>query len=193
MKTLLFYDTETTGLPKSYTAPVSNGDNWPRLVQIAYILFDSTGKRIAANSATIKPEGFVIPKAAADLHGITTERALAEGRALLPVLGSMHKRRMEADVIVGHNIVFDENILGAEFFRAGLDHDIYKPFICTMKAGMDVCKLPGAYGQYKWPKLVQLHTKLFNEGFEGMHGAASDIEATARCFWEMVSKGGIKV
>ena len=192
MRAFLFYDTETTGLPLSYTAPLSNGDNWPRLVQIAYILYDQTGKQLTANSATIKPEGFVIPKSASDLHGITTERALAEGRALLPVLGSMHKRRLKADVIVGHNITFDENVLGAEFYRAALLIE-HKPFICTMKAGMDVCKLPGAYGQYKWPKLVQLHSKLFGCDFEGAHGAAADVAATAKCFWEMVKMGVIKI
>ena len=193
MKKILFYDTETTGLPRSYTAPATDSANWPRIVQIAYIVFDEKGQRLCANSATIKPEGFTIPEAASKIHGITTEKALKEGRALLPVVTSMHKRRAEADRVVSHNIVFDENVLAAEFFRAGLDHDICKPFICTMKAGMNVCKLPGAYGQYKWPKLMQLYSKLFGSEFEGAHGAASDIEATAKCFWEMVAKGVVKI
>lgn len=192
MKKYLLYDTETTGLPLSYTAPLSNFANWPRIVQIAYILFDGDGNRLASNSATIKPEGFTIPERAASVHGITTEKALAEGRALLPVLQSMHKLRAEADTIVGHNIVFDENILGAEFFRASLPI-VSKPFICTMKAGMGVCKLPGACGQFKWPKLVQLHHKIFSCDFEGAHGAQADIEATAKCFWEMVKMGVIKL
>lgn len=35
----LFIDTETTGLPKEYDAPYTDIDNWPRLVQLAWIVF----------------------------------------------------------------------------------------------------------------------------------------------------------
>ena len=52
----LFFDTETTGLPKDWKAPISDLDNWPRLVQIAWSHYDSSGNEISNNSYIIKIE-----------------------------------------------------------------------------------------------------------------------------------------
>ena len=70
----LFFDTETTGLPKRYNAPMDDLDNWPRLVQVAWILFDEEGKEIVSNSYIVRPEGFIIPKESSLIHGITHMR-----------------------------------------------------------------------------------------------------------------------
>lgn len=51
----LFFDTETTGLPQNYKAPVTNLNNWPRMVQIAWLQYDKDGNRISANNSIIKP------------------------------------------------------------------------------------------------------------------------------------------
>src|SRR5437870_4054725 len=82
----LIFDTETTGLPRNYNAPVSDLDNWPRVVQIAWQLHAADGKLIGHGSHIVKPVGFNIPFNAAQIHGITTERALAEGRDLAETL-----------------------------------------------------------------------------------------------------------
>ncbi|MCX6741278.1 MAG: hypothetical protein NTY61_02675, partial [Candidatus Parcubacteria bacterium] len=37
--TYLFFDTETTGLPKNWKAPIEDLDNWPRIVQIAWAIY----------------------------------------------------------------------------------------------------------------------------------------------------------
>ena len=39
----LIFDTETTGLPKQWNAPITNTENWPRCVQIAWQLHDDFG------------------------------------------------------------------------------------------------------------------------------------------------------
>ena len=78
----LIFDTETTGLPQNYKAPLTDFDNWPRLVQIAWQLHEPNGKLVAAKNLIVKPEGFTIPYNSAQIHGITTERALAEGHDL---------------------------------------------------------------------------------------------------------------
>ena len=44
----LFFDTETTGIPRNYKAPASDFKNWPCLVQIAWLVTDATGNEIAS-------------------------------------------------------------------------------------------------------------------------------------------------
>ncbi|MBC8343106.1 MAG: 3'-5' exonuclease, partial [Bacteroidetes bacterium] len=96
-----------------------------------------------------------------------------------------------AEVLVAHNMSFDEKIVGAEFLRAGLQNPIPKKTkICTMQSTTDFCAINGPYG-YKWPKLSELHYKLFQSGFDEAHNAAVDITATAKCFWELKRIGEI--
>ena len=71
----LIFDTETTGLPKSWNAPITNTDNWPRCVQIAWQLHDEMGNVLEHNDFLIKPEGYNIPYDAERIHGISTELA----------------------------------------------------------------------------------------------------------------------
>ncbi|OGR44525.1 MAG: DNA polymerase III subunit epsilon [Elusimicrobia bacterium GWA2_61_42] len=188
----LFFDTETTGLPKNWKAPVTDLANWPRMIQLAWLLADAEGKKLAGGEFIIKPEGFTIPEEAARIHGITTERALREGRDLLPVLKEFHEALGRADCVVAHNISFDEKIMGAEFLRNGLPDTLpAKTRVCTMHSSTQYCAIPGPYG-LKWPKLEELHRKLFQTGFEAAHNAAADVAATIKCFWELKRLGVIK-
>ncbi len=185
----LFFDTETTGLPQNWKAPVTDLDNWPRLIQIGWTLCNTEGKRVDSAEYIIKPNNFEIPIAASNVHGITTEKAFEEGVDLDFVLNKFNEFVNEADYIVAHNISFDEKIIGAEFLRRTINSDFEKkPKLCTMKSSTDYCKIPGPYG-YKWPKLSELHIKLFGLDFVGAHDAFADIEATERCFWEMKKIG----
>lgn len=187
----LFFDTETTGLPRDWKAPVSDVNNWPRMVQLAFLLFDRDGNKITAGNYIIKPEGFIIPDDVARIHGITTERALREGEPLTDVLEHFNTLIYDSEVLVAHNISFDEKIAGAEFLRAGMENPIpYKRQICTMKGTTNYCAIPGPYG-LKWPKLAELHYKLFEYEFDEAHDASVDIAITAKCFWELKRRGKI--
>lgn len=189
----LFFDTETTGLPRSWNAPVSDVDNWPRLVQLAYMGFDGDGKQLSRVDMIVRPEGFTIPAEASRIHGITTERAMREGLPLDEVLAAFKTQLDQAQYLVGHNIGFDEKIVGAEFLRAGgqpIPAD--KVRICTMHSTANYCAIPGPRGN-KWPKLIELHSKLFNSEFEEAHNAAADVAATAKCFWELKRRGIIRI
>jgi DNA polymerase III epsilon subunit-like protein len=181
----LLFDTETTGLPKRWKAPVSDVNNWPRLVQIAWLVFENDGSCIRKQNYIVKPEGFTIPVDASRVHGITTERALEEGIALESVLSDFSNDVNRSDYLVAHNMSFDEKIVGAEYYRLNRE-DIIEPKqkICTMQKSTNFCAIPGPYG-YKWPKLAELHQKLFGCDFEEAHNAMADITATARCFWEL--------
>jgi DNA polymerase III epsilon subunit-like protein len=181
----LFFDTETTGLPKNWKAPVTDLNNWPRLVQLAYLYYDKDGSKISGGDSIIKPEGFSIPDAASKIHGISNAKANREGKLLISVLQNFQTWLNQAEVLVAHNMSFDEKILGAEFLRAGMGNPLpLKRKICTMESSTSFCAISGPYG-YKWPKLSELHYKLFRTGFEEAHNAAVDINATARCFWEL--------
>ena len=184
----LFFDTETTGLPKNWKAPVTDLNNWPRMIQIGWILSDN-GKRIDTGNFIIKPENFTIPAEASKVHGITTEKAIAEGVDLENLLRKFNNLIEQANYIVAHNIDFDKMILGAELLRKNVVSNFDStPKICTMKSATNYCQVLGNYG-YKWPTLSELHIKLFGEDFEGAHDAFADIEATEKCFWELKKRG----
>ncbi len=188
----LFFDTETTGLPRNWKAGLDDLDNWPRLVQIAWLLYDYKGNLLDNKSFIIKPEGFVIPREAALVHGISTSKALKEGSDLLTVLEEFQGLINKAEYLVAHNMSFDEKIVGAEFLRKEMDNTIeLKRKICTMKNSAEICAIEGPYG-FKWPKLSELYQCLFGVNFEDAHNASADINATAECFWEMKRLGLLK-
>jgi DNA polymerase III subunit epsilon len=143
----LFFDTETTGLPRNWKAPVTDLNNWPRLVQLAYLLYDSNGNAISGGDFIIKPEGFIIPASVSQIHGITHERAVREGHPLNTVLQHFNTLIEQADWLVAHNMSFDEKIVGSEFLRNGMNNSIpAKNRICTMEKSTNFCAIPGPYG-----------------------------------------------
>ncbi|MTI89684.1 MAG: DNA polymerase III subunit alpha [Balneolaceae bacterium] len=185
----LIFDTETTGLPQDFSAPITDLDNWPRLVQLAWQLHDHTGKLLNSGNYIVKPEGFSIPFNSEKIHGISTERAHEEGEELDDVLREFAKDIEKAHFLIGHNVSFDEKVMGAEFLRKKIPSAIMdKNKVDTKNGGTDFAKIPGSRG-YKWPKLEELHLKLFDRGFEDAHDAAADVEATARCFFELLRLG----
>ncbi len=188
----IFFDTETTGLPKNWKAPITDSDNWPRMVQLAWQHYDEKGNLLNSNNYLIRPSGFTIPEAAFKIHGISTERAWNEGRELEQALIDFSRATAEAKFLVAHNIAFDLKIVGAELLRLGLPVEaLDMPQLDTMKAGASVCQLPSLYGGFKAPSLTELHRHLFNEDFDGAHDALADVEACARSFFALKERGAI--
>jgi DNA polymerase III epsilon subunit-like protein len=196
----LFFDTETTGKPRNYKAPMHDLDNWPRVIQLAWLLVDQNNLERSTWKYLIKPDGWEIPKEPFWLeHGYDTDKSLAEGVPLRDALDSFLLDLNEAEHLVAHNMAFDYPVLGSELIRAGLRGKKLNR-ICTMDASVQFCQIPfpgrrsypGAKAQgYKWPKLEELHRKLFNEDFDGAHDALVDVQAMRRCFFELVKRGVI--
>jgi hypothetical protein len=113
----IFIDTETTGRPEDYDEPPSNTNNWPRLVQIAWLIYDRDCNLISENVKIIKPDGFLIPDEAIQIHNINNIRATKEGENLKAVLELLLDDAKNSTAFVGHNIVFDLNIISSEFYR----------------------------------------------------------------------------
>jgi DNA polymerase III epsilon subunit-like protein len=191
----LFFDTETTGLPKNWNASVEELDNWPRLVQIAWLVYNQDERKTEEKEHIIKPEGFLIPAQSTSVHGITTEKALKEGDSLHEVLAEFADAIDQADFLIAHNMSFDEKIVGAEFLRSGMKSRLFeKERICTMISSIDFCRIPSQSGQgYKWPKLSELHVTLFGKDFDGAHDAFVDTTACAECFFELRKRKAINI
>ncbi|MCS6974300.1 MAG: DNA polymerase III subunit alpha [Cyclobacteriaceae bacterium] len=188
----LIFDTETTGIPHNRTAPITDLENWPRLVQLAWQLHDPKGKLLSRHSFIIKPEGFNIPFKAQQVHGISTERAEAEGHDLQHVLKLFQSDAEQATWLIGHNIEFDINIIGAEFIRKGMDPQLLlsRTKLDTGVASTEFCQLSGGVGgKLKMPRLTELHEKLFGKPVQDAHDAAYDVAATARCFFGLIHQG----
>ena len=49
----LIFDTETTGLPKRWDAPITDTDNWPRCIQIAWQLHDDLGRVVEHDNSLV--------------------------------------------------------------------------------------------------------------------------------------------
>jgi len=189
----IFFDTETTGLPKNWKAPVEDLNNWPRLVQLAWIIYDDNKTFVSSEEHIVYPSGFQIPEAASNIHGITTHKAILEGKNLDFVLDRFYTDLKNCSHIIAHNLNYDINIMGAELLRNNKQNILpRKKGICTMLSSVDFCALPGKYG-YKWPSLSELHIKLFNKDFENAHDAMSDISATADCFFALEEKSVINL
>ena len=181
----LFFDTETTGIPKKWDAPVTNFDNWPRLIQLAWLLYDSNGKLVSKKVTVIKPIDFQIPTESVRIHGISTKYAMEKGKSIKTVLLEFEKQCKKSKFLIAHNVEYDSKIIASEFIRNLSRNPISTlEYLCTMKSSTNYCKIKDRYG-YKWPKLSELHLKLFKKDFDNAHNALADIEATASCFWEM--------
>lgn len=187
MNTLLFFDTETTGFPEDWNAPVSEPDKWPHLVQIAWVVASTHGYYLKSESHIIKPEGFTIPAESVQFHGITTETAQIAGIDLHLALRRYLDDLQQYDpLLVAHNLEFDSKVLDAAFHRVGHGSVVaQRRGVCTMKAATEVCST----GHGKWPKLEELYRSLFGEALSGTHNALHDAMATSRCFFELTNLG----
>lgn len=186
----LFFDTETNGLPYDFKAPVSDVDNWPRMIQLAWVQHDAKKNELSRGDYLIRPDNFYVHES---VHGITHDMATEKGIDVQDVLNIFTEVLATTTVLVAHNISFDEKILGAEFFRHNMPNPLLQlNKICTMTSSVDFCAIKSG-NRFKFPKLEELHHKLFNKGFVGAHNAMVDVEALERCFWSLKEKNVVSL
>ena len=188
----IIFDTETTGLPKRWNAPLTDSENWPRCIQIAWQVHADSGELLSHEDYLIQPNGFTVPYDAEQIHGISTALAEQQGRPLDEVLTLFSTALEQAEYVGGHNVTFDLNIMGAEFLRLGDHNPLEEAQVidtCTEETAQ-LCQLPGGRGgKFKLPTLTELYIHLFGAGFGEAHNATADVEATTRCFLELLRKG----
>lgn len=188
---ILIFDTETSDLPRDWRRPASDVDNWPRLVQVAWVVCDLKLRAKCKYVTLIRPDGWEIAPGAARVHGISTQRALKGGVPVADVLPAFDAELQASSLVVAHNLQFDEAVMSAEFIRAGLPHhfgDVNG--FCTMRSTTELCELaPKIHGEYKWPKLSELHELCTGRPHNGAHDAMGDVEAVMRCLQVLRRKG----
>jgi DNA polymerase III epsilon subunit-like protein len=187
---IIFFDTETTGLPKDRNInALLERDNWPDLVSISWIVYDGE-KRVSKESHIIRPQGWSIPEDAAKIHGITNQAANERGESLRDVLRAFTMALRNCNYVVAHNMEFDRNVLHAAYkWRLNADPREFWPYkaeVCTMMVASEELKIPNPHGYatYKWPRLDELYQITFNEPAPaGAHSADRDTEVLAAIFW----------
>ena len=189
----LIFDTETTGLPINWKAPMKDIANWPRVIQLAWMLTDANGIELNRGRHLIKPDGWTMPAGQFWVdNGFSHEKSMQDGIPIETAMDLFIADLNESSCLVSHNMSFDYNVLGAEMIRAGKrGKQVLK--ICTKEFGTDVCQIPGNYGSFKWPKLIELHHFLFNTGFENAHDALADVIACKDCFFELMKRQVITI
>lgn len=193
---IFVFDTETTGLPDDRYAPVIATHKWPYIVQLSYLLYDiEKDSVIKSIDKIIKlPKDIKITKESTNIHKITDEISSTRGVFLKDELLEFNNTLLEADLIIGHNIEFDKNMIMVECYR----HKIINNFtaagqknneFCTMKNSINLCKIIkyNSRGEpyYKYPKLMELHKHLFGTIPDGLHNSMIDILVCLRCYGMM--------
>ncbi len=185
---ILVFDTETTGF---INKKEFNLEKQPRIVQFAGIMWEMSKNGNFEESGRINVlinPGVPIPYGASQVHNIY-DVDVKEAPRIETSIDEFLKVINEADAIIGHNIEYDEDMIKLELRRLQRVHE-YQPkqVLCTMKSTVDFCQLQGNGKRFKYPKLWELHKKLFDEYFIGAHDAMVDVEATLRCFLELEKK-----
>jgi DNA polymerase III subunit epsilon len=186
----LFFDTETTGLV-NHRALLKDQ---PYPVQLACVLKEDA--QVYAVCNLIVNAGEPISSGAAKAHGITEADLEAYGISLAASVHIFLALVDRADELVAHNIDFDYIIMQAATERiTGGDAEARKMLrakkrTCTMLSAMDYCRLPGRYGNYKWPTLQEAYMHFVDPlGFEGAHDALVDVNACIAVYEAMEAQG----
>lgn len=204
---ILFFDTETNGLPWNRHASHLNVENWPRILQIAWqVWYVKKGEKahcLQRVNAFIKPDPTMKwDSDAAKIHKIVLEELQKHGNPIKTVLNRFVCDCKEVDLIVAHNLKFDKMALWAEAVRqmeAGkseMDPHLWWPphQLCTMDATIHICKIPAKYptpeDPYKWPRLSELFQFLFPSATlpESLHDAQTDVNCMIQCVKELVQR-----
>ena len=188
--TFLIFDTSAIGAPRKWSAEPSDTFNWPRMVHIAWELYDKEGKLLESDDYIVKPDGFDITSENENMHGISYEMASENGKPLKEILEIFSEVIEKAEYVISHNLTFNQGVVGAEYYRKNLKYPFtYKECFCLMQESTWFCKLPGKQGRYKWPTLTELFMKLFGAKFEGANNAKADVLAASASFFRLLQLG----
>ena len=193
---ILIFDTETSGLPQDRNASIISTTRWPYILQLSYILYDSSSNAIIEyNDNIVKiPDEVNIDPNSIKIHKITRDICNLNGVPIVNILNNFNNVLLKTDIIVGHNLQFDKNIIMVEFIRNRINHNfnpenIAIPSFCTMQNGINICNL--TYKRRdgslvpKYPKLLELYKHYFNDEPSGLHNAMNDVIVTLRCYYKM--------
>ena len=197
---ILYFDTETNGLPKVRGASDTDVNNHPSIVEIAWQIYQGE-QCLKKRTSLLKPDPEIIwNMESAMIHKIFKQTAIDQGFPVADVLAEFRTDAQGCDVLIAHNLAFDLPVLKCSYLR--LDPGVTFEWLpskqlCTMKETTALCKLPFASSKYprrandpyKMPKLVELHVHLFgHQGAFEFHNANSDVDCLVKCTQELVRR-----
>lgn len=185
----LFFDTETTGLPIDWKASAEQVDNWPRIVQLAWALYDEKGELMAERCDLIFPDKWVIPTELEIKFGRTTEQCYEQGVDIGFALQMFAGAESRCTYRIAHNMNFDSKVMRAEIIRGGGLWNFSSKKLCTMMKSNKWVGARNENGGGKFPSLEELHGKCFGTKVEGAHDAGMDVKALANCFFKLCELG----
>ena len=211
---LVAYDTETTGLWK-YGVSIEH-EAQPKICSLSALLIEEDGEKafkvIDSIDVIVKPEGWtiappVLPSlgitkeeakergikiSAADIHGITHERAMDEGVPLFEAMKAFNDLAVNAtDGWLAHNESYDNLIIRHALKLLKRTIPLPEKRICTMMMAKDYCRLPPNRpgGDWKWPKLEEAYRILFGKEMIDAHNSLADIQQTVEVYQELKCRG----
>lgn len=183
---MLFLDTETSGLPKKWNKSYRDSDNWPHILQLAWIIFDEEQNEVKRANKYIYEPLIPISPASEQIHGLTPPFLMKYGEKKKDVLRKFsHDLKKYKPQLIGHFLSFDLQVLAAEFYRSNLAipfHNI--AYFCTLLHSKKYVRNPNMVHL----PLSSLHETLFASQATDMHNAEKDAEITAKCYFEMMRK-----
>ncbi|MFD3001550.1 exonuclease domain-containing protein [Pontibacter toksunensis] len=186
---LLFIDTETTGIPKNWSAPYSDNNSWPLSVQVAWAIYTKDGKEVKAENFYVRDDDFEISPESVKIHGLTSaflqEHGVQREEVLSQLAADLNRYQ---PLVIAHFMQLDYHMVGVCFQRAGMYNPLPElPLFCTMQASSNFLLYPHQH----FLRLSEMYERLFNEPLEHHHNAIVDAQATAKCFFELVRRGDI--
>lgn len=190
-KRVLVFDVETTGL-----LPAGENrclENCPFITQLSFIVWDMNLQTAAEMYDTYisVPEEVVILPIITELTGVTRELLNTKGIPMQDALLRFCRAYADCDIAVAHNLDFDKQMILVEMERHGIHFPIFTNQLpadtyCTMRATTSFCGLwretKNGGRVIKWPKLAELHEKLFHEIPENLHNSMMDTAVALRCY-----------
>ncbi len=187
---ILIFDCESNGKIINYSLPCEVVDNYPRLSQLSYKIFDKYFKLVKTVNEFILPDGWDFPDEPFFKENADINKNKELGKPVKDVLYEFIKDRLEAKYIVAHNINFDVKVIRAEMIRLGYTVEFTAKKKCTMMLSTSHCRIPHLNGKkgIKWPSLTELHNFLFGCDFNEAHDAMGDVNACTKCFFELIQR-----
>ncbi len=189
---IFVFDTETTWFINKKETDL---DKQPKIIQFAWIIWEIKDSKFIEEkriNILINPK-ISIPYVSSQVHHIY-DIDVKNASFIEDVIEDIIWNINWPDIIIWHNIEYDEDMIKLELKRLNMEYK-YKPKqkVCTMKSTVDFCKIEWNWNRFKYPKLWELHKILFWEYFIWAHDAMVDVEATLRCFVELLNKKIIKI
>lgn len=189
---IFVFDTETTWFINKKDP---NLESQPKIVQFSGILWELNNWEfieLERIDQYINP-GIKIPFETSKIHHIY-DIDVINAPKINEVIDKILYFINTPDVIVWHNVEFDADMLKLELKRIDREHD-YRPknVYCSMKNTVEFCAIMWDRDRLKYPKLGELHKKLFWDYFTWAHNAIVDVENTLKCFLELHKKWIVQI